>query len=54
MVEYFAFHHPIVRDSKFIFAEFANLNSRNEFEKAGMKTEYSIKYSEMAQIEEFK
>jgi len=54
MVKYFTLNHPIVKESKLVFAECTNVNSRKACEEAGMKTVYSIKYSEMAQKEEFK
>lgn len=54
MVRFFTQDHPIVKDSKLVFGECTNLNSRKACEEMGMKTVYSIKYSEMAKKEELK
>jgi hypothetical protein len=54
MLEYLINEHPIIKNSRMIFAECSNSNSRNACQKCGIDTAYSIKYSEMAKLDQFK
>jgi hypothetical protein len=54
LFDFYNNHHPIVKNAKLVLLECTNSCSTKPSEKAGLKTVLSIKYSELAQVEQLK